>query len=50
MHQSKRNLRKYKKSLISCETNTINTELVISLKHRSKHEKINWMRQGLQPP
>jgi len=37
IHQSKRNEIKYKKSLLSSETNIINTELVISLKLKSKH-------------
>jgi hypothetical protein len=30
-----------KKSLLSCEANNINTEIVISLKNKSKHEIIN---------
>jgi len=38
--QCKRNVRKFKKFLLSSETNIINTELVISLKNKSKHEII----------
>ena len=33
-------MRKFKKSFLSCETNIINKELVISLKNKSKHEII----------